>query len=481
MTLPFLGRQPAVTYLRRKMSGIFGVVSKKKSCVDELFYLGDYHSHLGTQFGGIALSGKSLTRRIHNISGSQFKSKLQQEYRLLTGNRGIGAISYEEQPIYVKSRFGDFCIVVNGWVNNRKSLAKELFSKNFSFSETSNNRVNICELVSKLILQRDCLVTGIEYMFSRIEGSISLLILTKKGIFAARDKQGISPLIIGQNKESFAAVTETTAFPNLDFKVVKELMPGEVVFLNREGMSLQKAGGQNLKICAFLWIYTGFPASSYHQRNVEKVRESCGRCLARQDKFKPDLAAGVPDSGTAHAIGYALGKKVPFRRPLIKYTPGYGRSYLPSLQNIRDLIAKMKIIPIKEMIKGKKIVLCEDSIVRGTQLKNYTLLKLWNNQAKEVHVRIACPPLLFPCIFNYSTRAKRELITRQAIKNLAPKGQRNMSKYVDENSSEYKKMVAWIATKLGATSLKYQRIDDMVSAIGLPKSKLCLYCWTGKL
>ncbi len=463
------------------MSGIFGVVSKKRSCMNELFYIGDYHSHLGNQFGGLALSGKSLSRRIHNIRNSQFKSKLQEEYKSLSGNKGIGAISYQEQPIYVKSRFGDFCLVTNGWVNNWKALATELFLKNFSFSEISNSRVNICELVSKLILQKDSLVEGIEYMHSKIEGSISLLILTKKGIFAARDKQGISPLIIGKNKDGFAVVTETSAFPNLNFEVVKNLLPGEVVFIGQNGLHPKKKGGKRLKICAFLWIYTGFPASSYHQINVEKVRENCGKCLAVADNIKADLVSGVPDSGTAHAIGYALEKRVPFRRPLVKYTPGYGRGYLSSSQSIRDLVAKMKLIPIKEMIRGQKIVLCEDSIVRGTQLKNHTLLKLWENKAKEVHVRVACPPLMFPCIFNYSTRTKKELIAHRAIKAIAKRNKKDLARYIDDKSPEYSKMVAWIAKQLQVTSLKYQRIEDMVSAIGLPRDKLCLYCWTGKL
>ncbi|MCF7873795.1 MAG: amidophosphoribosyltransferase [Candidatus Omnitrophica bacterium] len=463
------------------MSGIFGVISKNKRCMNQLFYLGDYHSHLGTQFGGVALSGRKMTRKIHNISSSQFKSKLLDEYSSLEGNKGIGAISYEEQPLYVKSRFGDFCLVINGWVNNWKPLSRELFSKNFSFSEISNSRINICELVSKLILQKGSLVKGIEYMYSKIEGSISLLILTKKGIYASRDKYGTSSLVVGKSKNGFAVVTETAAFPNLDFKIEKELLPGEVVFINKNGLQQKKKGvKKNLKICAFSWIYTGFPASCYEGVNTEKVRQNCGRCLALADKIKPDLAAGVPDSGTAHAIGYALGKSIPFCRPLVKYTPGYGRSYLPSSQSIRNLVAKMKLIPIKEVIKKKKIVLCEDSIVRGTQLKNYTLTKLWENKAKQVHVRVACPPLMFPCIFNYSTRTKKELVARRAIKAIEKKEIKDVSQYIDDKSPKYDKMVSWIAKDLGATSLKYQKIDDMVSAIGLPKDKLCLYCWTGK-
>ncbi len=463
------------------MSGIFGAISKNKSCMDQLFYIGDYHSHLGTQFGGVALAGKKLIRRIHNISSSQFKSKLLEEYGSLSGSKGIGAISYEEQPIYVKSRFGDFCLVANGWINNWKTLVEELFLNNFSFSEISDDRVNICELVSKLILQKSSLIAGIDHMYSKIEGSISLLILNKRGIYAARDRHGLSPLIIGKNEESFSVVTETAAFPNLGLRAVKELMPGEIVFINRGGLQEKKKGKKNnLKICAFLWIYTGFPASCYQGINVEKVRESCGRCLARADKIKPDLAAGVPDSGTAHAVGYAVERGVPFRRPLVKYTPGYGRSYFPSYQSIRDLVARMKLIPIKEIIKNQKIVLCDDSIVRGTQLKNYTLAKLWKNKAKEVHIRVACPPLMFPCRFNYSTRAKRELVARRAVKVIEKKKIKDVSEYIDDKSPKYDKMVNWIGKDLGATTLKYQKISDMISAIGLPEGRLCLYCWTGK-
>ncbi|UCD14996.1 MAG: amidophosphoribosyltransferase [Candidatus Omnitrophota bacterium] len=462
------------------MSGIFGVVSKN-DCVEDLFYIGDYHSHLGSQFGGVAIYGDRMERRIHNISYSQFKSKLYEDYQALKGTKGIGIIGYEEQPIYVKSKFGDFCLVVNGWIDNWKNLADELFAKGYSFSEVSDSRVNICELVSKLIVQKGSFIEGIEYMFSRIEGSVSLLILNKEGILAVRDKLGISTLTVGEKAGSWAIVSETTSFPNLEYKTVKCLLPGEVVFIGKEGMQQKQPGARNLKICAFLWIYTGFPASTYEGMNVEVVREKCGCLLAKDDRIHPDLAAGVPDSGTAHALGYAMCKKIPYRRPLVKYTPGYGRSYLPPSQQARDLVAKMKLIPIKEIIQGQKIVLCEDSIVRGTQLKNFTVQKLWNNQAKEVHVRTACPPLAFPCKYNFSTRSKEELAAHKAIKALEGKEMQDISEYIDDKSPKYEKMVSWIAHNLGVTSLKYQKLQDMVKAIGLPKDNLCLYCWTGKL
>lgn len=461
------------------MGGIFGVVSEK-NCMEEFFYTGDYHSHLGTQFAGFAAYEKHLVRKIHDISYTQFKSKLFDDLKNLKINKAIGAIGYEEQPIYMKSRFGDLCLVANGWIDNWKELAGELFSQGYSFSEMSDSRVNICELVSKLIVQKCSLMEGIEYMFSRIVGSISLLILAKEGIYAVRDKLGISPLVVGRKDGVWAVVTETTSFPNLEFEVVKYLFPGEILLISKDGLKQKNRGEENLKICAFLWIYTGFPASSYEGINVEVVRERCGVYLAKNDSITADLVCGVPDSGTAHALGYAMQKKVPYRRPLIKYTPGYGRSYLPPSQEIRDLVARMKLIPLKEIIEGNRIVLCEDSIVRGTQLKNYTVQKLWDNKAKEIHVRPACPPLMFPCKYNFSTRTRGELVARRAIKDLEKKEINDVGEYIDDRSPEYGKMVSWIAKDLGITSLKYQKLDDMIEAIGLPKEKLCLYCWTGK-
>lgn len=461
------------------MSGIFGVIAKK-SCKEDFFYLGDYHSHLGSQFAGFASYDKRFVRKIHDISYSQFKSKLYDDFKNLDFNMVIGAVSYDEQPIYVKSKFGDFCVVSNGWIDNWKELADELFSQGHSFSEMSDSRVNICELVSKLLIKKDSLLEGIEYMFSRIVGSISILILTKEGIYVVRDKQGISPLVVGRKKDSYAIATETTAFPNLDFEVFKYLSPGEILFIDKDGVKQKRQADSDMKVCSFLWIYTGFPSSSYEGINVEVVRERCGMYLAKNDKIKPDLACGVPDSGTAHSLGYAMEKKIPYRRPLVKYTPGYGRSYLPPNQAIRDLVAKMKLIPIKEIIKDQKIVLCEDSIVRGTQLKSFTIQKLWDNKAKEVHVRAACPPLLFPCKFNFSTRTRGELVALRAIKALEGKDIDDVSEYLDEDSPKYKKMVDWIAKDLNITSLMYQRLDDMIKAIGISKNKLCLYCWRGK-
>lgn len=309
-----------------------------------------------------------------------------------------------------------------------------------------------------------------------------MLLLNKDGIYAARDRCGYTPLVIGRRKDAWAVTSETCAFPNNDFEIVKHLDPGEIILINNEGIAQRRPGSHDVdQICAFLWIYTGFPASSYEGINTEIVREQCGRCLAKRDKdIDVDVVSGVPDSGVAHGLGYAMESGKPFRRPLVKYTPGYGRSYTPPSQATRDLIAKMKLIPIKEVIKGNSIVVCEDSIVRGTQLKNYTIKKLWDCGAREIHVRPACPPLMFPCRFNLSTRSINELAARKAIHSLEDHDLEDVSEYVDYNSEKYKQMVEWIAGDLGVTTLRYQTVDDMVKAIGRPKNELCLYCWTGK-
>ena len=463
------------------MSGIFGVAAKG-DCARDLFYGTDYHSHLGTEYGGMAVLGKDFSRQIHNISQSQFKSKFYDDYKHMKGNKGIGVISaFDEQPIYLNSKFGPFCIVTNGFIENTEKLAAGLLKKGISFTEVNKGSINATELVAKLINQGKNLIHGIEKMFNEIEGSCSLLLLKKEGIYAARDRFGYTPLIIGQRKDAWAITTETCAFMNSDFKIVKYMEPGEVILVNEGGMKQKRKGADVNQICAFLWIYAGFPASSYEGINTEKVRENCGRCLARRDKdIKVDLVSGVPDSGTAHAIGYAMESGKPYRRPLIKYTPGYGRSYTPPSQEKRDLVAKMKLIPVKEIIKGNSIIVCEDSIVRGTQLKNFTIKKLWDAGAKEVHVRPACPPLMFPCRFNFSTRSIHELAARKAIRALEGHDLEDVGEYIDHNSKKYRKMVEYIAKDLEVTTLRYQTVDDMVKAIGLPKERLCLYCWNGE-
>ncbi|MDD4899455.1 MAG: amidophosphoribosyltransferase [Candidatus Omnitrophica bacterium] len=461
------------------MSGIFGVVSKK-DCLEDLFYGTDYHSHLGAQFAGLAVQADNLVRKIHDIRGSQFKTKFYEDYQKMQGNKGLGVISAkDEQPIVINSRFGPFAIVTNGFIDNADKLAQGLYEQGYSFSEITDGKVNLTELVAKLIIQGKSLIGGIEQMFEKIEGSCSLLLMNAEGIYIARDRLGYSPLIIGEREGVFSVTTETTAFSNLGFKTIKETQPGEIILLSETGIkALRKAEACN-QICSFLWIYTGFPASSYEGINVEAVREKCGRCLAKRDHLEADMAAGIPDSGTTHAIGYAMEAKIPFRRPLVKYTPGFDRSYIPASQQRRDLVARMKLLPIPEIIKGKRIVFCDDSIVRGTQLKNYTIQKLRECGIKEIHFRIACPPLMFPCKFNFSTRNINELAARRAIKALEGKDIEDVSAYINEDSPKHKRMVQWITEDLGVATLKYQKLEDMVNAIGLPKENLCVYCWTG--
>lgn len=464
------------------MSGIFGVVSEK-DCLDDLFYGTDYHSHLGTEYGGLAVLGEEgFYRQIHNIGQSQFKSKFHEDYRRMKGNKGIGVISAcEEQPIYLNSKLGPFAIATNGFIENSRQLTKDLLEKGVSFAEVSRGEVNITELTAKLINQSEDLVTGIERMFDLINGSCSLLLLHEDGIYAARDKYGYSPLVIGKKPGAWAVTSETSAFHNLDFEIVKYLKAGEIVLITGEGLKQINTVKGITQICTFLWIYTGFPASNYEGINAEVTREKCGRLLAKRDKdIEVDMVAGVPDSGIAHALGYAMESGRPYRRPLIKYTPGYGRSYTPSSQKTRDLVAKMKLVPVKEIIEGERIVVCDDSIVRGTQLKNFTIKKLNDCGAREIHIRPACPPLLFPCKFNISTRSIDELIARKAIRGLEGHDIDDISKYVDSATVEHQNMIAWIARSLGVTTLRYQTVEDMIEAVGLPKEKLCLYCWTGK-
>jgi amidophosphoribosyltransferase len=464
------------------MSGIFGIVSNN-NCISTLYYGADYHSHLGTEFGGIAFideNGRPV-KKIHDISNSQFKSKFYEGSEEIKSNLGIGVISDKDpQPLSFESKFGAFAICCAGLITNKKELAQRLIRKGIALSEIAHGDINTTELVANLINQGKSIIDGIEKMHEQINGSISLLLLTREGIYAARDKNGVTPLVIGEKEGEVAIASETCAFPNLNFKIKKFLESGEIVFIDKKGIETKKQGNELNRICAFLWIYTGFPASSYEGLNVEKARENCGRFLAKRDNVEVDVVSGVPDSGTTHAIGYAMESGKPYRRVLLKYTPGYGRSYTPLTQEIRDRVALMKLIANEDITKGNRIILCEDSIVRGTQLKNFTITKLKDAGAKEVHARPACPPLMFPCIYNLSTRSISELAARKAIRALEGKDIEDVSEYLDPNSEKYKQMVDWIAKDLGVTSLRYQLLDDMIEAIGLPKEKLCTYCWTGK-
>ncbi len=461
------------------MSGVFGIVSKE-NCASKLLYGTDYHSHMGTQFGGLAVLGKRFYHSIHDISKSQFKSKFFEEYKEMEGQLGIGVISdHDAQPLIIGSKFGTFAIASAGLIDNVDDIASELLTGGAAFSEMSSGAINSVEVIAKVVNGGETLLDGISALYDRIEGSASLLIMKEEGIYAVRDRLGRTPLVVGEKDGEFVVATETCSFLNLGYEIKRYLEPGEIVRLSRKGIETLIPGRKDNKICSFLWIYTGYPASTYEGISVELVRERCGRFLALNDHVEADLVAGVPDSGVGHAIGYAMQSGIPFRRPLVKYTPGYGRSYTPPTQEIRDLVATMKLIPVRAVIEGNRIILCEDSIVRGTQLKNYTVKKLWASGAKEVHVRPACPPLMFPCKFALSTRSADELAARRAIKALEGTDGPDIDEYLDDRSGKHRKMVDWIADELRVTTLRYLRIDDMVKAIGLAREKLCLHCWLG--
>ena len=462
------------------MSGLFGVVSNK-DCVKDLFYGTDYHSHLGTQKAGLAVWNKKLRRSIHNLGGAQFKSKFAAEVSEWQGNMGIGVISdLESQPIIIYSRFGLLALVGTGLVTNKKQLVEKMALKGESFSEFSGGEVNTLELVGKIISEEKSFKKGLEKLFAEIKGSLSLLILTSKGIYAVRDINGRSTLVVGQKKGSLAVASESCAFPNLNFTFKSELKSGEVIFLNKNGIQKIAQFKNEQKYCAFSWIYTGYPASTYNGVSVEEVRERSGANLAKKDLkggLKADLVAGIPDSGTAYAIGYAQEIKIPLRRVLMKYTPGYGRSFLPPSKEERDQIAQKKLLPIPALIAGKKIIICDDSIVRGTQLRNQVIDRLWEYGAAEIHLRIGCPPLLFACPYFLSTRTTTELAARRAIDEVHLSS-KPTSAFTKEGPS-YRRMVKRIAQSLGVTSLVYQSIDEMIEAISLPAESLCLYCWQG--
>lgn len=465
------------------MGGYFGVVSKA-DCVADLFYGTDYHSHLGTRRGGLAVhNGTGSTRFIHDITNAQFRSKFEQDVLKLKGRMGIGVISdTEDQPLIIGSHLGTYAIVTVGRIANLAELVQKVYRlRSAHFSEMSGGEVNPTELVALLINQGSSFANGIEIAQNAIEGSCSMLLLTDKGIYAARDRLGRTPIVIGQKPGAYAASMETCAFPNLGYEIERELGPGEVVCLTPEGVEGISLPRHRCQICAFLWVYYGYPASTYEGINAEAARYRSGAALARRDATPIDVVAGIPDSGTGHAMGYALEKRVPFQRPFVKYTPTWSRSFMPQDQTTRDLVARMKIIPIKELIQGKRLLFCEDSIVRGTQLRD-TVRRLFDYGAKEVHMRPACPPLIFGCKFLNFSRSKSELdlAGRRAIKEIEGQEGPPRPEYADSASEKYCDMVERIRHRLGLTTLQYQRLDDLVAAIGLPKERLCTYCWDGK-
>jgi len=464
------------------MGGLFGVISRG-DCVSDLFYGIDYHSHLGTRRGGLAVKNSDgFIKFIHNIENAQFRSKFEQDIPKIYGNKGIGVISdYEDQPLLIGSHLGKYAIVTVGAITNTDELVKKAFGKGIiHFSEMSGGEINPTELIATLINQESTFEDGIQNAQESIEGSCSLLLLTEKGVYAARDKLGRTPVVIGEKRESYAVTSETCAFPNLNFEIKKFLGPGEIILVTEGGIEQKKPSGQKMQICAFLWVYYGYPASSYEGINVENVRNRCGTLLAKNDTIKIDMVAGIPDSGTAHGLGYADEACIPFKRPFVKYTPTWPRSFMPQDQDVRDLVAKMKLIPIKDIIEGKRLLLCEDSIVRGTQLKN-TIQRLYDFGALEVHMRPACPPLIHGCKFlNFSrSRSELDLAARKAINELEGKDSKNLDEYSTTGTDKNKAMVTKIKERLKLTTLKYQKLEDLIRAIGLPKGKLCTYCWDG--
>jgi amidophosphoribosyltransferase len=444
------------------MGGFFGVISKK-DCVNDLFFGTDYHSHLGTKRGGLAVKNdQGFIRYIHNIENAQFRSKFENDISRMYGNKGIGVISV-------------------GAVQNIEQLVDEAFRKRrLHFRDMSSGEINPTELVATLINQESSFVDGIIRVQDTVEGSCSLLLLTDDGIYASRDKLGRTPVVIGEKRGSYAATLETCAFPNLDYTVNKFLGPGEILLLSQDGIEQKKPPEDKMQICTFLWVYYGYPASSYEGINVEDVRNRCGKKLAQRNPVEVDLVAGIPDSGTAHGLGYANESGVPFKRPFVKYTPTWPRSFMPQDQTIRDLVAKMKLIPVKEFIEGKRLLFCEDSIVRGTQLKD-TIQRLFESGAMEVHMRPACPPLVYACKFlNFSrSRSEMDLAARTAIHELVGNDVGDLSEYAKADTDKYRTMIENIRERLNLTSLQYQRLEDLVDAIGLPKERLCTYCWDG--
>jgi len=466
------------------MGGIFGVVAKS-DCVLDVFFGTDYHSHLGTSRGGMAFYGENgFTRGIHNIQNSPFRTKFEHEINRLAGNMGIGCISdNESQPLVVRSRHGSYAITTVGRINNIRQLAEQALSQNGAhFLEMSSGDINPTEMVAALINMSASIPEGIRRVQDLIDGSMTLLLLTPDGLFAARDKLGRTPLIIGAREDAYCASFESFAYLNLGYSDYRELGPGEIVRITTDGVETISPAGQEMKICSFLWIYYGYPTSSYEGMNVEQVRYRCGELMAKRDDVKADLVAGVPDSGTAHAIGYANRSGIPFARPFIKYTPTWPRSFMPQDQKMRNLIAHMKIIPIDVLIRKKKLLLIDDSIVRGTQLRETTEF-LYQCGAEEVHIRPACPPLLHGCPYLNFSRASSilDLITRRVIKER--EGDRAADKlddYADPESENYAGMIEAIRQRLNFTSLKYNRMDDMIAAIGIAPEKLCTHCWNGK-
>lgn len=464
------------------MGGFFGTISKTE-CKADLFYGTDYNSHLGTRRGGMATydSERGIIRSIHNLESTYFRTKFEAELGKFSGNSGIGIISdTDPQPITINSHLGRFAIVTVGKINNVDEIERELLDSGRHFAELSGGKINQTELVALLIITGKDYVDGIGHVYDKIKGSCSLMLLTPDGIIAARDRMGRTPVVIGKREGAFAVSSESTSFPNLGYSVVRDLGPGEIVRITADGVEQLKAPGNEMQICSFLWVYYGFPTSSYEGVNVEAARFRSGLAMGRHDDSDVDCVCGIPDSGVGMALGYAEGKGVPYHRAISKYTPTWPRSFTPANQSMRDLVAKMKLIPNREMLEGKRLLFCDDSIVRGTQLRDNVRV-LFDCGAREVHMRIACPPLVYGCPFIGFTASKSdmELITRRIIRDFEGDDSKDLDKYATEGTEQYNRMVEEIRRRLGLTSLKFNTISTLVNAIGLPKCKLCTHCFDG--
>ncbi len=469
------------------MGGFFGVASKQ-DCVLELFYGVDYHSHLGTRRAGMASHGEDgFNRAIHNIQNSPFRTKFDKDVGEMKGTLGIGCISdFEPQPLIISSKLGSFAITTVGKVNNAEELVEKLYEGAHShFQEMSNGQINMTELIAALICEKDTILEGIRYVQELVDGSMTLLVMTHKGIYAARDKYGRTPVVLGHKEDAYCVSFESHAYINLGYTDYKELGPCEIVYITPDKVEVLSEAREEMKMCSFLWVYYGYPTSGYEGVNVEEMRYRCGSMLAKRDgdSVQPDVVAGVPDSGIAHAIGYANESGIPYARPFIKYTPTWPRSFMPTNQQQRNLIAKMKLIPVQSLIKDKKLLLIDDSIVRGTQLRETTEF-LYNSGAEEVHVRPACPPLLYGCKYLNFSRSKSELdlITRRVIREREGDNcpQEILDEYADPTTERYAQMLEDIRKQQNFTTLRYHRLDDLIASIGIEPCKLCTYCFNGK-
>ncbi len=464
------------------MGGFFGTIAKRK-CITDLFYGTDYNSHLGTRRGGLATydDETGFHRSIHNLENTYFRTRFEGELSEFEGNAGIGIISdTDAQPLLMNSHLGRFAIVTVAKINNMEELTDKLLSENMHLSEFSSGKINPTELVGLLIIKGKNFVDGIENVYRSIKGSCSMLLLTEDGIIAARDAWGRTPIVIGRKDGAYAATSETTAFPNLGYETDRYLGPGEIVRLQSDGVQQLRKPNKRMQICSFLWVYYGFPTSSYEGRTVEDVRYACGVAMGKTDDTKVDSACGIPDSGVGMALGYAAGHGVPYQRAISKYTPTWPRSFTPSNQDMRNLVAKMKLIPNRDIIRGKRLLFCDDSIVRGTQLRENAKM-LFGYGAREVHMRIACPPLIYGCRFiNFtSSKSDMELITRRIIGEFEGDPNKNLDKYAQTDSPEHKRLVAEIARRLNLSSLKFSKLETLVECIGLPKCRICTHCFDG--